>query len=103
MSIQITVTVDDKAIADATQVAFAQAFGLPAYAGRTGGYGYETIREQVRAFVGTMDLRERIAAEARVSLSAVLRDVVGEELRRAAKAEAKRLRQNGELFAGAKT
>ena len=99
MSLSITVEIDEPVIREATRAAVAEAFSGTSV--RPRGFGLEAIREQVRAFVASLDVGDQIRAHARVLVSQLVHEVVSEELRRHIRDEAKRLRATGELFGDA--
>ena len=63
-------------------------------------YGYKAIQEQAKAHILALDFSEIIATEAKRQLANVVSEVVHAQLREAVKAEARRMRVNGELLEG---
>ena|SRR3990167_1629966 len=95
---EITVRLDEAVVAEATRRAFADMFRAPQYSHERGTPGYEAVRGQVLEYIATLDVREQVQQVARLAIGEVVQDVVGAEIRRYVKVEAKRLREEGTLF-----
>jgi len=96
---KLEIEVDEEIIRETVRDVFRAAFSAPRYDSKDqGSPGYEAIRRQVQKYTAEMDLSGYVQEAAQKAAEAVVRDVVAEELRKLAKAEVKRQRDNGELF-----
>lgn len=82
------------AVASAARTAFDKGFSY----GDASGYGYKAVMEQAKAHILALDFSEIIAIEAKRQLANVVSEVVQAQLREAVKAQARRMRVNGELL-----
>lgn len=93
---QIQIELDEELLRKAIMHVAKDAFVAPSYSSGNGGYGYQVIQQQVKDHVLTLDFSPLIAAEVKLQMADVVRDVVRFQLREEVKVQAKRMRLNGE-------
>ncbi|WP_271678857.1 hypothetical protein [Thermomonas mangrovi] len=95
--IEITVKLDEKDVEAACAKAWAEAFAGPGYNSRSGGPGYERVRQQVIDHALGLDLSVQIARVAERKLALVVEEVVSDMLRESVRKRAKQMRAEGQL------
>ena len=95
---KIEVELPDDVLRDAVASAARTAFDKGFRYGDAPGYGYKAVMEQAKAHILALDFSEIIAIEAKRQLANVVSEVVQAQLREAVKAQARRMRVNGELL-----
>ena len=92
------IELDHNVLLEAVNSATRAAFDTGYRYGNAPGFGYKAVQDQTKQHILSVDFANLIATEAKRQVADVVSEVVKTQLREAVKAQAKRMRQNGELL-----